>query len=138
MSEQSLADKIAAAKAQQKDQQKPEEIKDENKDLQGNPDELETLVASFGTLQTHPQAPIIMDEISEEEKAQALAAAQSNVAKPEGLYAYSAGSIFGKRGLVKLTVTPFGNFQSEEDMEATGTRASWEHLIKIGQAYVVE
>lgn len=137
MSEQSLADKIAAAKARQTAQQKPEEVKDEVK-IEAKPEDLDALVSAFGTLQTHPQAPIIMGETSEEEKAEALALAQTNVTKPEGLYAHQAGSIFGARGLVKLTVTPFGNYQSPEDMEATGTRKSWEHLISLGQAYVVE
>lgn len=139
-----LQKKLDEAKAKQAAQQKPEDKPQENAGEQKSEvdetkaDDLDALVGSFGVEQAHPRAPIIMDEISEEEKAEALALAQANLVKPVGAYAYSVGSIFGGRNLVKLTPTPFGNFQSPEEIEATGTMASWEHLVKLGQAYIVE
>ena len=101
--------------------------------------QLESLVTQFGSVTQHPR-PEVIGEISEEEKSQILAEVQAaeRAKLPAGLYAYSAGSLFGSNGLVKLIPTPHGNFQSVEDIEATGTHESWKNLLDLGQAFEVE
>jgi len=87
---QTLQEKIEAAKAQQTAQQKPAETTEVTEQktevTESKPDDLDALVSAFGVEQNHPRAPIIMDEISEEEKAEALAAAQANIVKPQRYY----------------------------------------------------
>lgn len=145
MSNSSLQEKLDAAKAQQAAVKQAPVVEqapviDGATDADDQAAQLENLVASFGTELKHPMPPIISDEPSEEDKAAALAEYQAAVSanKPAGLYAYSAGSVFGSSGLVRLTPTAFGNFQTVEDAKATGTIDSWEHLLKTNQAYEIE
>lgn len=58
--------------------------------------------------------------------------------KPAGYYTTMAGSLHGARRLIKLTQTPYGAYQSFEDVEATGTQKSWDYLISKHQAEKVE
>lgn len=141
-----IQEKLKAAREQADAQKNASESKTDEpgSDTTSKPSEedisqLESLVTQFGTVAQHPR-PEVIGEISEEEKSQILAEVQAaeRAKLPAGLYAYSAGSLFGSNGLVKLIPTPHGNFQSVEDIETTGTHESWKNLLELGQAFEVE
>lgn len=109
--------------------------KNETKVDEKEKESLETLATAFRKEEKNPLPEIIKDA-TPEEKAQAMAEAKAKQTQhlPTGYYAKFAGSIFGKRGLIKLKKTPGGMYQSKEEAESTGTIKSWETLIARGQA----